>query len=167
MLELYEPGTGRAAALRTPVTATELGSPGETRLSDLLLVEPGAPYHRAAASRTGSWVRPRTRPGAPEVGEAGVVFEIYDLPRGPVQYFLRTVLEDLETGERKPVAFKPVGTLEFRRLWERHRKGQGPVSEYLTVDLDDVKPGTYLLRVEVNAPDLKVDLEAARALEVG
>lgn len=168
VLELYDPESGRAAALRSPIAASEM-SPveGRAQISDLLLVRAAAPYHEGALRRTASWVEPWTRPGIPQIDEVGVLFEIYDLPRGTLRYFVRVVLEDLESGERRPVSFKPVGEVEFRSIWERNRRSAGRISEYMTLDIEDVPEGSYLLRVEVSAPGQDVTVERSRALDVG
>lgn len=168
VVEIYDPVTGRAAALRTPVSAEELTAGDETvGMSDLLLVEAASPFHEGGLRRTASWVRPRTRPGIRRTDQVGVFFEVYDLPRGTLHYFLRVVLEDLDTGERRPLSFKPVGEIEFRSMWERTRRNPGRIGEYMTLEMDDLKPGSYLLRVEVSAPDQNVTAERSRALDVG
>lgn len=169
VVEIYDPVTGRAAALRTPVSAEELtpGDDGTVQMSDLLLVEAAAPYHEGALRRSASWVRPRTRPGVLRTDDVGVFFEVYDVPKGTLRYFVRVVLESLDTGERRTLDFKPAGEVDFRPMWERTRRSAGRINEYLTVETDDLSPGSYLLRVEVSAPDEGVTVERSRALDVG
>lgn len=168
VLELYDPDTGRAAALRTPVAAGELAAVEDrVQISDVLLVQAAQPYHEGALRRTASWIKPWTGPGIPETDEVGALFEIYDLPRGTVHYELRVVLEDLETGERRALGFKPVGEVEFRSMWQRSRRSPGQIGEYLTLDTRGVESGSYLLRIEMTVPDGELTVEQSRALNVG
>ena len=165
IVELYHKGLEKAATLLTPVSS-ETREVGMT-LSDPLLVEPVAPFAAADVARGSARAVPRTRPGSPERGLAGVLFEVYDLPRDATGYLVHVEAVSLATNRVARLPFKPAGELEFRRVWERSRRPQARLTDYLTVDLDGLVPGSYLLSVFVSLRGGEKLTEASRALEIG
>ena len=165
VVELYHPALEKAAKLLTPISSQARGV-GLT-LSDPLFVEPVAPFKPADVARGSARTVPRTAPGTLERGLAGVLFEVYDLPRDADGYLVHVEAVSLATNRVARLPFKPAGELEFRRVWDRSRRPQARLTEYLTVDLDGLVPGSYLLRVFVSLRGGERLTETSRALEIG
>lgn len=152
-VELYNPRTHQAAALRLP--AFRGADPTEDRrISDLMLVRPAAPMERDIG-RSDAWVSPLGRPDVVDDDQVGILFELYDLPaEGDRFYRVRVELEGAQGGASRAASFRPGGQTLFGTEWTRSPAGRGGRAvEYLTVDLADVASGVYTIRVRVERPD--------------
>lgn len=162
VVEVLDPISGLAAALRSPVSSTPPA--GAPALSDLLLVEPDAPFSEGEVRRSASWLQPRTDPGQPASGAIGVLFDLYDVASSEQPYVMRMELEELATGRRHPVEFRPAGELETRFVWDRRTRRSARTTEYAVLALDEMPKGSFLLRVVVELPETGERLETSRAL---
>jgi TonB family protein len=145
VVELFDPTTGMAAGVRTPVSSPAGG------LSELLLVEP-AEVDRIDVGRMGQGLR--TRPSASRlVGEmAGVFLEIYEMGASET-YRLRAELVSAENGAVVPLEMRPAGQSLFGEEWTRRPLRAGTAPEFMTLDLRGVGPGAFTLRVLVERGD--------------
>ena len=148
-VEIYNPILARGATLRVPV-GRDAGSVGPTA-SDLQLVAAVARPEREVV-RGASWILPLSdrRMDAPEVG---VLFELYDLP-GAGPYRLRLELVPVAGGAARPIEFRPAGHARFGWSFAR-APWPGPTrsTEYVTMRLEGVSSGNYLLRAIAELPD--------------
>lgn len=161
-VELYDAHGHQAAAVRLPVRRSDVGR--DSHISDLLFVEAAAPMERDIG-RSDAWVSPLTRGDLLNGDQAGVLFELYDLPEGVEPYRLRVELESETTHGVMPVAFRPAGQTLFGTEWARRPAGRGGRAvEYLTLDLAAVGPDTYTLRTIVELPGGDQAVEERRGL---
>jgi protein TonB len=148
VVELFDPASGMAAGARTAV------SPPPAGLSELMLVEPGE-VERPELGRMGQGLRPASPPSRLSGDWAGVFLEIYDLAPGEV-YRLRAELLSDERGSVLPLELRPAGQKLFGEEWSRRPLRSGTAPEYLTLDLSNVGPGPFTLRVRVVREDGRV-----------
>jgi GWxTD domain-containing protein len=163
VLEFYNPRAARVAVVRSPVRRD--GEEGEdSRISDLLLVDPAAPDSREI-SRTDSWVVPRTTANDASGDEVGLLFELYDVPASQDRYRMRVRLEPAEGGAVRTLPSRPSGETHFGEEWSR-KPIPGPRSaEYVTLDFSDVPPGGYVLRLRVEFFGGYEPIEVARPIQ--
>lgn len=163
VLELYHPGLGQAAVVRSPVYRDR--SNGEDpRVSDVLLVEPATPLTRDIR-RDEAWLIPRTDPRDASGPNVGLLFELYDVPPAGAYYRMRVELDPRGGGRTIPVSYRPSGTERFGLEWPRRSGGKGPITEFLTLDLHDVAPGSYTLRLTVDLPGAGHPILLERAVQ--
>jgi TonB family protein len=147
VLELFDPESRTTAATRIS-TAGGLDS-----VSELLLVDPD-PYADVVAGRSGSGLDALPDPG--RVGDRlGVFAELYDLDPGST-YTVRYEIEEAAGGRRRPVDFKPADGERFGAQARRVAPLEGPTPEYSVLDLSNVGPGSYTLRMRVETQDGRV-----------
>jgi protein TonB len=165
VLEVFHPGSNRAARLEVPVSR-DADPAGAPTISDLLLVEPVAPFSPADANRTSSIIEAATSPDIFQGELGGVVFELYGLSNDEATYRLSAEVESLDSRALQVIPLKPAGELEFRETWQRVRRSGAVVPEYATADLSGLERGSYLLRVRAALGGAGGVLEAARAIDV-
>ncbi|MBW3534212.1 MAG: energy transducer TonB [Gemmatimonadetes bacterium] len=157
-VEVYDPRLGRAAVASIEPVARA----GDPRASDLLLTAPaaggGAGAHHPRGGGTLA-LPDETLEG----DEVGVFFELYDLPPDAPPYGIRVEVASPDGGSALDVPFRPAGQPWFDMSWFR-RPVPGPSagSEWLTLDLRDVPPGSYRLRVVVQVEDPSGDIVLER-----
>ena len=166
VVELYNPRTHQAAALRMPALRARDTS-ADQRISDLMLVGAAAPLDRNIG-RTDAWVSPLVRNDQLAQGRVGLMFELYDLPQGsPGYYRLRLEAESEATGEVREVSFRPGGQTLFGTEWMRSPAGrEGRAVEYLTLDLEDFQTGDYALRAVVEFEEGPPIVEELRGISL-
>jgi protein TonB len=166
VVELYNPRTHQAAALRMPALRGSDASVDQ-RISDLMLVGAAAPLDRDIG-RTDAWVAPLVRRDQLAQGRVGLLFELYDLPEGsPAYYRIRLEAESETTGEVRVVSFRPGGQTLFGTEWTRSPAGrEGRVVEYLTLDLEDFQAGDYALRAVVEFDEGPPIVEELRGISL-
>lgn len=164
LLELYDAETNRAARLETPLSREGLFGAGPA-ISDLLLVEPVAPFRPEDGRRDSSMIEALVTPGIAAGQRVGVTFELYRVPGRVVEYRLAAEAEHLTTGAAQPVLLKPSGELEFREEWNRSRRAGEVVPEYVTLETSALDAGAYLLRVTATLAD-GTALAATRVIDV-
>lgn len=144
VLELFDPESRVTAATRVSVR-DDLDS-----VSELLLVDPG-PHTEGAGGRSGTGLAALSDPGrVPD--RLGVFAELYDMEPGS-KYTVRFELEAETGGRRTPVSFRPWDEQEFGSETLRVAPLEGPALEHAVLDLADVGPGSYTLRMRIEAQD--------------
>ncbi|HZD04687.1 MAG TPA: GWxTD domain-containing protein, partial [Longimicrobiales bacterium] len=147
-LEMYHPTLRQVGVVRSRVSR-EPSEGEDPRISDILLVEPATPLTRDIR-RDEAWIIPRTDPGDVSGSDVGLLFELYDVAPVGAYYRMRVELEPRDGGRRVAVPYRPSGTERFGDEWPRTSAGKGPITEFLTLDLEDVGPGRYTLRLTVD-----------------
>ena len=148
-VEIFNPALERAAILRVPLDIA--GEGGAARVSDLELIT-AVPRGQREVARGAGWLQ--SLADARVTGaEAGVLFEIYDLP-DTEPYRLRVEFAPAAGGPPIPLAFRPAGESQFDAAFVRSRWPEPTRStEYLSVRLAGVPPGSHTLRVVAESTD--------------
>lgn len=147
VVELFDPVTRATAATRLSV-ADALDS-----VSDLLLLDPD-PFGMAVGGRAGAGLDAVANPDR-ATERPGVFAELYDLEPGST-YTLRFALGVPGSGRWTPLQFKTWDGREFEVESLRVAPLEGPALEHLVLDLSDVTPGSYTLRMRVETQDGRV-----------
>ena len=166
VIELYNPRTHQAAAVRMPALRGR-DPAADQRISDLMLVGAAAPLDRDIGRRD-AWVAPLMRSDQLAQGRVGLLFELYDLPDvSPTYYRVRLEAESETTGEVRRVSFRPGGQTLFGTEWTRSPAGrEGRAVEYLTLDLDGFSAGDYALRAVIEFDDGPPIVEELRGISL-
>lgn len=159
-MELYHPGLGQAAVLRAPV-AREPSEGEDPRISDLVVTEPARPLTRDIR-RSETWLVPRPDRDDASGETVGLLFELYDLGPDAGPYRLSVELEPHDRAGIIHVPIRPTGEDRFGMEWPRTPRD---APEFLTLDLSEVGPGTYTLRVVVDDAGTRPSIEAERTIE--
>jgi hypothetical protein len=164
VIEAFDHESGRAAVSRG-TTRLNASATGPTS-SDLMLVQAATEaVNPADVRRAASWIVPVV-PGESFVGDAvGALFELYDVAPTATWYRVQAEVTDRVSRVTRPVPIRPAEASEFRSLWNRTPKAAGPTVEVVAVDLGDVPPGSYVLRVSVEFPGGGPPLVLERDLE--
>lgn len=150
VLEVYNRQEGEAASARIAVPRG-VGQDESSLISDVLLVEAADPPERAV-SRRDAWIHPLPFGGVSS-DRIGAVFELYDVPDDGAPYRIRVEAVPASGSESVVLPHRPAGQRLFGPSWSRlPLEDEGPVTEYLTLDVGDLAPGTYTLRVAVDVP---------------
>ena len=141
-----------------------LGGGLRTRIpADLLLVRPANPAP-SEVRRTASWAVPLS--GDPvDATMIGAIFELLDLPDDRVGYELQAHVQDSD-GWITPLMIRPAGAEEFRASWSRLGGETRRVSEYVTVDLNGLSAGEYVLWLTATLSESGERGESGRMLTV-
>ncbi|MEK9501085.1 TonB family protein [Gemmatimonadota bacterium DH-20] len=143
VVEVYDPHTRQAAGVRAPAFSDDMVT-GFGGLSDLLLVRPAANGSREAVP----FARPEVLVGDP----VAAAFEVYDLATD--REWRMRVEFDSETSEaRWSVPFRATAGSSFERERRIDAQGARTLRESLELDLAEVPPDIYTVRVVIEAPD--------------
>ena len=95
----------------------------------------------------------------------GAIFELLDLPEDRVGYELQAHVQDSD-GWITPLKLRPAGAEEFRAAWSRLGGETRRVSEYVTVDLNGLSAGEYVLWLTATLSESGERGESGRMLTV-
>ncbi|MFV2006282.1 MAG: TonB family protein [Longimicrobiales bacterium] len=138
VVELFHPPTGLVALMRAPLRAR--ADDVDSRVSDLLFVEPARPTPQSLLRRNG-WMRPIAGPVV-DADEVGVLFELYGVPSGRERYSVEVSMTGRD-GSTRPVPLRTARDDDFAAFWEGSSRRERPVTQFLILDISNVEPGTY------------------------
>lgn len=138
VVELFHRPTGLVALMRAPLRAR--ADDVDSRVSDLLFVEPARPTPQSLLRRNG-WMRPIAGPVV-DADEVGVLFELYGVPSGRERYSVEVSMTGRD-GSRRPVPLRTARDGDFAAFWEGSSRRERPVTQFLILDISNVEPGTY------------------------
>ena len=148
-LEVMAPEKRRAGRTRKGVVVTS-ALPGEATLSDLLLVEKVLP-DGASLDEASGLVLPRSWLAQGE--RLAIAWELFGLGDGQESLSYRLTVEKVDAGllRRAGRWLRILGSPRIRRVeWEETGpERRGPLLRSVEVDLPDLDPGSYEVRLEV------------------
>jgi TonB family protein len=138
VVELYHRPTGLVALMRAPLRAR--ADDVDSRVSDLLFVEPARPTPQSLLRRNG-WMQPIAGPVV-DADEVGVLFELYGFRSGREPYSVEVSLTGRD-GSTQNVPVRTARDDDFTEFWEGSSRRERPVTQFLILDIASVEPGPY------------------------
>ncbi len=161
VVEVYHRPTGLVARMRAPLRAREDGA--NSRVSDLLFVEPARPTPQSLLRRNG-WMQPVAGPVVDAV-EVGVLFELYGFESGRTRYSVEVSLTGLD-GSTQTVPLRTAHDDDFGVSWEGSSRRERPVTQFLILDISNVEPGTYIVSLEATVPGMPTPAVSKKRLVI-